>query len=74
MGAIMNGMYLHSGVRPYGGTFLVFADYMRPAIRLASLMKLPQIYVFTHDSVAVGEDGPTLSRSNTLLHCGQYRA
>ena len=59
MAAVMNGIYLHSGVRPYGGTFLVFADYMRPAIRLASLMKLPQIYVFTHDSVAVGEDGPT---------------
>jgi len=59
MGAIMSGMYLHSGVRPYGGTFLVFADYMRSAIRMASLMKLPLIYVFTHDSVAVGEDGPT---------------
>ena len=59
MGAIMSGMYLHSGVRPYGGTFLVFADYMRPAIRLAALMNLPLIYVFTHDSVAVGEDGPT---------------
>ncbi len=59
MGAIMNGMFLHGGIRPYGGTFLVFADYMRPAIRLAALMKLPLIYVFTHDSVAVGEDGPT---------------
>jgi len=59
MGAIMSGMYLHSGIRPYGGTFLVFADYMRPAIRMATLMKLPLIYVFTHDSVAVGEDGPT---------------
>ncbi len=59
MGAIMSGMYLHTGVRPYGGTFLVFADYMRGAIRVASLMKLPVIYVFTHDSVAVGEDGPT---------------
>jgi len=59
MGAIMSGMFLHSGVRPFGGTFLVFADYMRPAIRMASLMKLPLIYVFTHDSVAVGEDGPT---------------
>ena len=59
MGGIMSGMYLHSGVRPYGGTFLVFADYMRSAIRMASLMKLPLIYVFTHDSVAVGEDGPT---------------
>jgi len=59
MGAILNGMALHGGVRPYGGTFLVFADYMRPSIRLASLMNLPVIYVFTHDSVAVGEDGPT---------------
>ncbi|WP_022666247.1 transketolase [Desulfospira joergensenii] len=59
MGAVMSGMYLHSGIRPYGGTFLVFADYVRPAIRVASLMKLPLIYVFTHDSVAVGEDGPT---------------
>ena len=59
MGAILNGMILHKGVRPYGGTFLVFADYVRPAIRLAALMKQPAIYVFTHDSVAVGEDGPT---------------
>ena len=59
MGSIMSGMFLHGGIRPYGGTFLVFADYMRPAIRVASLMKLPVIYVFTHDSVAVGEDGPT---------------
>jgi len=59
MAGIMNGMYLHNGVRPYGGTFLVFADYLRPAMRVAALMKLPIIYVFTHDSVAVGEDGPT---------------
>ena len=59
MGAILSGMALHKGVRPYGGTFLVFSDYCRPAIRLAALMKLPVIYVFTHDSVAVGEDGPT---------------
>lgn len=59
MSSIMSGMFLHGGIRPYGGTFLVFADYMRPAIRVASLMKLPVIYVFTHDSVAVGEDGPT---------------
>jgi transketolase len=59
MGAILSGMALHKGVRPYGGTFLVFADYCRPAIRLAALMKLPVTYVFTHDSVAVGEDGPT---------------
>ena len=59
MGAIMSGMFLHHGVRPYGGTFLVFADYMRGAIRVAALMKLPLIYIFTHDSIAVGEDGPT---------------
>jgi transketolase len=59
MGAIISGMALHKGVRPYGGTFLVFADYMRPSIRLAAMMKLPVIYIFTHDSIAVGEDGPT---------------
>jgi len=59
MGGILNGMSLHKGLRPFGGTFLVFADYMRPAIRLAALMNQPIIYVFTHDSVAVGEDGPT---------------
>ncbi|MFH0729633.1 MAG: transketolase [Pseudomonadota bacterium] len=59
MGAILTGMVLHKGIRPYGGTFLVFADYMRPAIRVAALMKLPVIYIFTHDSIAVGEDGPT---------------
>ncbi|MBN2553714.1 MAG: transketolase [Spirochaetales bacterium] len=59
MGAIVNGMSLHGGLRPYCATFLVFSDYMRPAIRLAALMGLPVIYVFTHDSVFVGEDGPT---------------
>jgi transketolase len=59
MGAVMNGMALHGGVIPYGGTFLVFSDYMRPAIRLAALMELPVIYVFTHDSIGLGEDGPT---------------
>ena len=59
MGAILSGMALHGGIRPYGGTFLVFADYMRPSIRLAALMNIPVIYVFTHDSIAVGEDGPT---------------
>lgn len=59
MAGIMNGMMLHNGTRPYGGTFLVFADYMRPAMRAAALMKLPVLYVFTHDSIAVGEDGPT---------------
>jgi len=59
MGSIMNGMALHGGVRPYGGTFLIFSDYMRPPIRLAALMQQPVIYVFTHDSVGLGEDGPT---------------
>jgi transketolase len=59
MGAMMNGMALHGGVIPYGGTFLVFSDYMRPAIRLAALMKQQAIYVFTHDSIGLGEDGPT---------------
>lgn len=59
MGAIMNGMALHGTVRPFGGTFLVFADYCKPAIRLAALMKQPVIYVFTHDSIGLGEDGPT---------------
>ncbi len=59
MGAILNGLALHKGPIPYGGTFLVFSDYMRPAIRLASLMELPVVYVFTHDSIFLGEDGPT---------------
>lgn len=59
MGAILNGMSLHGGVIPYGGTFFVFSDYMRPAVRLAALMKQPVIYVYTHDSIFVGEDGPT---------------
>jgi transketolase len=59
MGALMNGMALHRGVRPFGGTFLVFSDYMRPAIRLAALMDQPSIFVFTHDSIGLGEDGPT---------------
>jgi transketolase len=59
MGAILNGMALHKGIRPYGGTFLIFSDYMRPAVRLAALMGQPVIYVWTHDSVFLGEDGPT---------------
>jgi transketolase len=59
MGAILNGLALHGGIIPYGGTFLVFSDYMRPTIRLAALMKLGVIYVFTHDSIGLGEDGPT---------------
>jgi transketolase len=59
MGAILNGIALHGGTRPYGGTFLVFSDYQRPAVRLAALMRLPVVYVWTHDSVGLGEDGPT---------------
>jgi transketolase len=59
MGAVMNGMALHGGLRVYGGTFLIFSDYMRPSVRLAALMKLPVTYVWTHDSFYLGEDGPT---------------
>ncbi|PRZ17262.1 transketolase [Laceyella sediminis] len=59
MAAAMNGMMLHGGVRVYGGTFLVFSDYLRPSVRLSALSKLPVVYVLTHDSIAVGEDGPT---------------
>ncbi|MFK2825096.1 transketolase [Bacillus sp. B190/17] len=59
MGAAMNGMALHGGLQVFGGTFFVFSDYLRPAIRLAALMGMPVTYVFTHDSIAVGEDGPT---------------
>ncbi len=59
MGSILNGLNLHGGIRAYGGTFLVFSDYMRPPIRLAALMDAPSIFVFTHDSIGLGEDGPT---------------
>ncbi|MBW1638023.1 transketolase [Microbacterium resistens] len=59
MGAIVNGIVLHGPTRPFGGTFLIFSDYMRPAVRLAALMNVPSIFVWTHDSVALGEDGPT---------------
>ncbi len=71
MGAIMNGLSLHGGVIPYGGTFLVFADYMRPAIRLAALMNQGVIYVFTHDSIGLGEDGPT---HQPIEHLASLRA
>ncbi|MCX5717925.1 MAG: transketolase [Nitrospirae bacterium] len=67
MGAISNGMALHGGLIPFAGTFLIFSDYMRPAIRLAALMKLHVIYVFTHDSIALGEDGPTHQPVEQLL-------
>ncbi len=59
MGSILNGISLHGKTRPFGGTFLIFSDYMRPAVRLAALMGVPSIFVWTHDSVALGEDGPT---------------
>lgn len=71
MGGILNGLALHGGVIPFGGTFLVFSDYMRPAIRLAALSKAHVIYVFTHDSVAVGEDGPT---HQPIEHLASLRA
>lgn len=70
MAAVMNGMALHGGVIPYGGTFFVFSDYMRPAMRLAALMKLREIYVLTHDSIGVGEDGPT---HQPIEHLASYR-
>ena len=59
MGAALNGLALHGGIRPYGGTFLIFSDYMKPAVRLAALMETNPVFVYTHDSVALGEDGPT---------------
>lgn len=71
MGAIMNGMSLHGGIIPYGGTFFVFSDYMRPAMRLAALMGIRVIYVLTHDSIGVGEDGPT---HQPVEHLASYRA
>lgn len=71
MGSVMNGMALHGGVRPVGSTFLVFSDYMRPAIRLAALMRQPCVFVFTHDSVALGEDGPT---HQPIEHLASLRA
>ena len=59
MAAAMNGMVLHGGIRPYGGTFMCFTDYARPSMRLAALMKVPTVFVMTHDSIGLGEDGPT---------------
>lgn len=71
MAALMNGLALHGGVIPYGGTFFVFSDYMRPAMRLAALMGIRVIYVLTHDSIGVGEDGPT---HQPVEHLASYRA
>ncbi len=79
MGAIMNGMALHRGVLPYGATFLIFSDYMRPSIRLAALMEQHVIYVYTHDSIGLGEDGPThqpiemMSTLRTIPHLVDLR-
>ena len=71
MGAILNGIQLHGKTRSYGGTFLQFADYMRPAVRLAALMNVPSIFVWTHDSIALGEDGPT---HQPIEHLASLRA
>lgn len=71
MGSIMNGLVLHGGVRPYGGTFFVFTDYMRPAMRMAALMGIPVTYVLTHDSIGLGEDGPT---HQPIAHLASLRA
>jgi transketolase len=66
MGSILNGIAVHGGTRPYGGTFLVFSDYMRGSVRLSALMKLPVVFVWTHDSIGLGEDGPTHQPIETL--------
>ncbi|MDQ3030718.1 MAG: transketolase, partial [Actinomycetota bacterium] len=71
MGAVLNGMAAHGGLRPFGATFLVFSDYLRPTLRLAALMRLPVIFVFTHDSVGMGEDGPT---HQPIEHLASLRA
>ncbi|RMG22234.1 MAG: transketolase [Armatimonadetes bacterium] len=71
MAAAINGMNLHGGLRAFGGTFLVFSDYMRPAIRLAALMEVPSVFVFTHDSIGLGEDGPT---HQPIEHLASLRA
>lgn len=71
MGSLMNGMALHGGLLPFGGTFLTFSDYMRPAIRLAALSEIQTIYVFTHDSIGLGEDGPT---HQSVEHVAALRA
>ncbi len=71
MGALVNGMAIHGGLRPYGATFFVFSDYMRPAVRLSALMKIPSIWVWTHDSIFLGEDGPT---HQPIEHLASLRA
>jgi transketolase len=71
MGSILNGIVLHGGTRPYGATFLIFSDYMRPPVRLAAIMHAPVIYVWTHDSIGLGEDGPT---HQPIEHLSSLRA
>ena len=71
MGAILNGFTVHGGFRAFGATFFVFSDYMRPAVRLACIMELPVIYVWTHDSIGLGEDGPT---HQPIEHLASLRA
>ena len=71
MGAILNGITLHGGTRPYGATFLTFSDYMRPSVRMAALSHLPVVYVWTHDSIGLGEDGPT---HQPIEHLAMLRA
>jgi transketolase len=71
MGAVVNGMAVHGGLRPYGATFFVFSDYMRPAVRLSALMSAPSIWVWTHDSILLGEDGPT---HQPIEHLASFRA
>ena len=71
MGSITNGLVYHGGVRAFSATFLVFSDYMRPPMRLAALSELPSVFVFTHDSIGLGEDGPThqpIEHLAALLH------
>ena len=74
MGAILNGMAAHGGAVPFGATFLIFSDYMRPPIRLAAMMKLHVIYVFTHDSIALGQDGSTHQPVEQLAACARFQA
>src|SRR5699024_6925625 len=71
MAAALNGMALHKGVIPFGGTFLIFSDYARPAIRIAALSEIPSIFVMTHDSIGLGEDGPT---HQPIEHLASFRA
>lgn len=71
MGTLVNGMAIHGGLKPYGATFFVFSDYMRPAVRLSALMEVPSIWVWTHDSIFLGEDGPT---HQPIEHLASLRA